>query len=208
MMERIASPLGCGMGPVDDISHLLADVCHLDRQVQAPPDSPSRQGRSLSSYRKVYGLCPNPKPPQVQQPRPSERPVTAPGRARLMIAASAQVLDSSPRGMSPPGVLATRLVRGAVVQLRHHCPRVKRDGTAGLVGCWIRRPPKAAPLSRRVRPPASIALDRDHGQPPAAGHGRWPGEDAPSARAASLASSAALPVLTPEPPWARPSTLR
>jgi hypothetical protein len=40
--------------------------------------------------------------------------------------------------MSPPGLLATRLARGAVVQLRHHCPRVKRDGTAGLAGCWIR----------------------------------------------------------------------
>ena len=32
------------------------------------------------------------------------------------------------------------------------------------------------------------------GQPPAAGHGRWRVRDAPSARAASLASSAALPV--------------
>jgi hypothetical protein len=71
--------------------------------------------------------------------------------------------------MSPPGVLATRLARGAVGQLRHRCPRVKRDETAGLVGCWIRRPPKAAPPSRRVRPPASIALDRNHGRPPAAG---------------------------------------
>src|SRR5918996_5677763 len=71
--------------------------------------------------------------------------------------------------MSPPGLLAPRLARGAVVRLRHHCPRVKRDGTAGLVGCWIRRPPKAAPPSRRVRPPASIALDRGDrlGQPTA-----------------------------------------
>jgi hypothetical protein len=33
-----------------------------------------------------------------------------------------------------------------------------------LVGCWIKRPPKAAPPSRRVRPPTSIALDRDHGE--------------------------------------------
>jgi hypothetical protein len=80
------------------------------------------------------------------------------------------------------------------VQLRHRCPRVKRDRTAGLVGCWIKWPPKAAPPSRRVRPPASIALDRDLGRPPAAGHGRWQVRDAPSACAASLASSAALPV--------------
>jgi hypothetical protein len=62
--------------------------------------------------------------------------------------------------LSPPGLLATRLARGAVVQLGQRCPRVKRDGTVGLVGCWIRRPPKAAPPSRRVRPQASIALDR------------------------------------------------
>jgi hypothetical protein len=34
--------------------------------------------------------------------------------------------------MSPPGVLATRLARGFVAQLGHRCPRVKRDGTAGL----------------------------------------------------------------------------
>ena len=36
-------------------------------------------------------------------------------------------------------------------------PRVKRDGTAGLVGCWIRWPPKAAP----AQPASSAAyLDR------------------------------------------------
>jgi hypothetical protein len=52
---------------------------------------------------------------------------------------------------------------GAGVQLGQGCREVKRDGTAGLVGCWIRRPPKAAPPSRRVRPRALIALDRGHG---------------------------------------------
>jgi hypothetical protein len=65
------------------------------------------------------------------------------------------------------------------VQLRQRCPRVKRDGTAGLVGCSIRSPPKAAPPSRRVRPPASIALDRDRGQSSAVSHSEWPGQDAP-----------------------------
>jgi len=38
------------------------------------------------------------------------------------------------------------------------CREVKRDGPAGLVGCSVKLPPKAAPSSRRVRPPASIAL--------------------------------------------------
>jgi hypothetical protein len=51
------------------------------------------------------------------------------------------------------------------MQVPQRCPRVKRDGTAGLVGCPVKRPPKAAPLSRRGRPPASIALDRDPGSP-------------------------------------------
>jgi hypothetical protein len=37
------------------------------------------------------------------------------------------------------GILHGCLVRrAAVVQLGHRCPRAKRDGTAGLVGCWIR----------------------------------------------------------------------
>ena len=72
-----------------------------------------------------------------------------------------------------------------------------RPGSSA-VGSGGRR--QAAPPSRRVRPPASIALDRNHGQPLAGGHGRWQGEDAPSACAASLASSAALP----HPPGRRP----
>jgi hypothetical protein len=38
-------------------------------------------------------------------------------------------------GCNPPAILATWIARGPVVQLRHRCPRVKRDGTAGLVGC-------------------------------------------------------------------------
>jgi hypothetical protein len=70
-------------------------------------------------------------------------------------------------GLPSPGVLAPSIARGAVVRLRQRCPRVKRDGTAGLIGCSIKLPPKAAPPSRRVRPPASIALDRDHGKPSA-----------------------------------------
>jgi hypothetical protein len=65
----------------------------------------------------------------------------------------------------------------------------ERDGTTGLVGCWIRRPPKPAPL------PASMALTETPAsrRTPAAVRG---GKGRPSARAASLASSAALPVPT------------
>jgi len=66
--------------------------------------------------------------------------------------------------MQTPGLLATFTTRGPVVQLGQGCREVKRDGTAGLVGCWIRRPPKAAPSSRRVWPHALIALDQGHGR--------------------------------------------
>jgi hypothetical protein len=37
------------------------------------------------------------------------------------------------------------------------CREVKRDGTAGLVGCWIRLPPKAAPLGRLPRSRLTVA---------------------------------------------------
>ncbi len=45
----------------------------------------------------------------------------------------------------------------------HRCREVRRDGTAGLVGRWIRLPPKGAQSSRRGRPQALIALDRGLG---------------------------------------------
>jgi hypothetical protein len=35
-------------------------------------------------------------------------------------------------------MLATWIAGGPVAQLGHQCREVKRDGTAGLVGCWIR----------------------------------------------------------------------
>jgi len=76
----------------------------------------------------------------------------------------------------PPGILATRLARGLVAQLRHRCPRVKRDGTAGLVGCWIKRRRRRhrtagefgrTPRSRLTgttaerRPPAGMSVSND-----------------------------------------------
>jgi hypothetical protein len=44
-------------------------------------------------------------------------------------------------------------------------------GRPGSAGCMDEAP--AAPLSRRVWPPASIALDRGHRRPPATRRGRW-----------------------------------
>jgi hypothetical protein len=52
-----------------------------------------------------------------------------------------------------------------------NAPESSAMGRPGSSAARIRRPPKAAPPSRRVRPRASIALNRAHGQPPAAGHG-------------------------------------
>jgi hypothetical protein len=69
------------------------------------------------------------------------------------------------RGVQPRRYWAAWLARGPVVPVGQRCREVMRDGTARLVGCSIRLPPKAAPLSRRVRPPASIALDLGHGRP-------------------------------------------
>jgi len=73
--------------------------------------------------------------------------------------------------MQTPGLLATFTTRGPVVQLGQGCREVKRDGTAGLVGCWIRRPPKAAPSSRRVcRMPWSRLTKATAGTPASCGY--------------------------------------
>jgi hypothetical protein len=76
-----------------------------------------------------------------------------------------------------PGLLATRLAGRLVVP-------VGRD--ARRSGANVRYP-AAAQVEARM----PFALDGLPGPRPA-GHGRWQGEDAPSARAVSLASSAAL----------------
>jgi len=83
-------------------------------------------------------------------------------------------LTASTREMSPrhTGCLARPGSGGASAAL---CPRFKRDGTAGEVGRLPRSRLTEIPTSRRP-----------------AGHGGWRGRDAPSARGASLASSAAL----------------
>jgi hypothetical protein len=41
-------------------------------------------------------------------------------------------------GCNPPAILASRIARAMVVQMGQGCREVKRDGTTGLVGCWIR----------------------------------------------------------------------
>jgi hypothetical protein len=80
---------------------------------------------------------------------------------------------------SSPGLLANLLARGR----------------------WCRWGSDARRSSANVRHPATtqveavqpFALDGLPGDPGGAGHGRWRVRDAPSARAASLASSAARP---------------
>jgi hypothetical protein len=64
------------------------------------------------------------------------------------------------------------------------CGPTRRLDGAAFGGRLIQQPTSPAVPSRLTGTPASR-------QPP--GHARWPGGDAPSARAASLASSAALP---------------
>jgi hypothetical protein len=89
------------------------------------------------------------------------------------------VREGSRGGCNPPlatGHPARRKARGAGGAL---CPAVKDE--------WLRRwacTPAGAGHSPLTACPG----------PRLAGHGRWRGRDAPSARAASLASSAALPV--------------
>ena len=115
--------------------------------------------------------------PTVSQPyggrmSPSQ-PVDAQGTLPNRAACRAQ----STSRMSPPGILATRLARGAVVQLRHRCPRVKRDGTAGLVGCVGQTAAEGGPhpAGEFGRLPRS-RLTGTTATPPATGYGRWPGE--------------------------------
>jgi hypothetical protein len=43
-----------------------------------------------------------------------------------------------PGGGHAPAILATFITPGPVVQVGRGCREVKRDGTAGLVGCWIK----------------------------------------------------------------------
>jgi hypothetical protein len=69
-------------------------------------------------------------------------------------------------------------------------------GTAALESSAMGRPGRL-PRSRLTGTTATLS---------AAGHSRWRGGDAPSACAASLASSAALPVPARVPPWPRPAT--
>jgi hypothetical protein len=58
--------------------------------------------------------------------------------------------DRRCRGVQPPGDTGQLIARGPVVQVGRRCREVKRDQTAGLVGCSVESPPKAAPSSRRV----------------------------------------------------------
>jgi hypothetical protein len=48
------------------------------------------------------------------------------------------------RGVQPPGDTGHMDRPGAGGAGGQGCREVKRDGTVGLVGCWIKAPPKAA----------------------------------------------------------------
>jgi hypothetical protein len=85
---------------------------------------------------------------------------------------------SGGRTLPPPGLAAAMLARALVVRLGRDARRSSAD---------VRLP--AAAQVQGVQP---FVLDRLPGRRPA-GHWRWLVGDAPSARAASLASSAALP---------------
>jgi hypothetical protein len=83
------------------------------------------------------------------------------------------------RGVHPPGLASPCLARAQVVLTE----RAARPSRAN-----VRHPPPRS-LARRAHSPLTACPG-----PRRAGHSSWRGGDAPSARAASLASSAALPV--------------
>ena len=71
------------------------------------------------------------------------------------------------RGCKPPAYWPLSSPRGPVAQVGRAAARSSAMGRLGSLAAGSSRPPKAAPPSRRVRPPASIALDRGHGRTPA-----------------------------------------
>ena len=99
--------------------------------------------------------------------------------------------EGSGGGPPSPGILATRIAGRLVVPSGRDARRSRAN---------VRHPP---PRSSPRRSHSSLTACPG---PRCAGHGRWRGGDAPSARAASLASSAALPVPARELPWPRPAT--
>jgi hypothetical protein len=109
------------------------------------------------------------------------RAIPSTPRARYPNQAACRAQSTS--RMSPPGVLTTRLAGRLAVP----------TGRAAWPSRTNVRHPAAQVLTAQP-----FVLDGLPG-PGRAGHGRWQGVDAPSARAASLASSAALPVPAPGP---------
>ena len=58
--------------------------------------------------------------------------------------------DRGAGGVHPPGDTGHSVARGPAVQVGQGCREVKGDGTAGLVGCWIKR------RRRRHRPAGEV----------------------------------------------------
>jgi hypothetical protein len=102
------------------------------------------------------------------------------------------LLDGSKRGMSPPAYWPPGSRQG-----RRCCRGELPGGQARMSGTAPRSSPRRSPSPVTACP-----------GPRCAGHGRWRGGDAPSGHAASLASSAALPVPAAGQPWPRPEPQR
>jgi hypothetical protein len=92
--------------------------------------------------------------------RHDARRTSANGRAAFLARFEQQVdphgrLDpEAVPGVQPPGLLATWIARGPVVQVGRDAARSSAMGRPGSSAAWTRSPPKAAPSSRRVRPHA------------------------------------------------------
>jgi hypothetical protein len=145
-----------------------------------------------------------PRRPSARRPRtgPPRRPDVAPPRTAITLNYGRWELHppalvprpgrGSGGGPPSPGILAPWLARAAVVQVRHAAPESSAMGRPGSSAaessCRRRRHHPAVEFGRlpRSRLTGTPARRRP------AGHRGWRVRDAPSARAASLASSAAL----------------
>ena len=175
------------------------------------------------------GSCPQPGRPARPRPQRSRRP--PPGCASRPASTSAGTAKGYPIHATPTPPAPRRFpAHGARVWLLHagrwHHQKHRLDaigrwdvsprrtghqdhpgsGGAGGASCPAVKGECPAPAAAQVEARRPFTLDGLPGTTARAGHRRWQGGDAPSARAASLASSAALPVLAHSPRWPRRST--
>jgi hypothetical protein len=99
-------------------------------------------------------------------------PVGSPTRSSLPGRLARRRRDYGSRGAggcNPPAILATGLPGGPWCRWGRVAARSSAMGRPGSLAAWDQAPPKAAPLSQRVRPHALIALDCGDNWTPAAG---------------------------------------